>query len=60
MSDNAAKSRKQADLKTPSDLGSNAVKDIAAALTTLLADVLALYLKTKNYHWHMSGPYFRD
>ena len=60
MSDNAAKTRKQADLKTPSDLGSNAVKDIAAALTTLLADVLALYLKTKNFHWHMSGPHFRD
>ena len=60
MSDSNAKTRKQADLKTPSDLGSNAVKDIAAALTTLLADVFALYMKTKNFHWHMSGPHFRD
>lgn len=61
MSDStAAKSRKQADLKTPSDLGTNAVKDIAAALTTLLADVFTLYMKTKNFHWHMSGPHFRD
>jgi len=47
-------------LDTPSDLGTNAVTDIAAALTTLLADVLTLYLKTKNFHWHMSGSNFRD
>ncbi|WP_117195304.1 Dps family protein [Rhizobium terrae] len=58
--DSTAKNRKHAALSTPSDLGSNAVKDIAAALTTLLADVFALYLKTKNFHWHMSGPHFRD
>lgn len=44
----------------PSGLGANAVNDIAAALTTLLADVFALYLKTKNFHWHVSGPHFRD
>ena len=47
-------------LRTPSDLGANAVKDISAALMALLADSLALYLKTKNFHWHMSGPHFRD
>ncbi|MBP1841844.1 starvation-inducible DNA-binding protein [Rhizobium petrolearium] len=60
MPDNAARNRKLAPLATPSDLGTNAVKDIAAALTTLLADVFSLYLKTKNFHWHMSGPHFRD
>ncbi|OEO28712.1 DNA starvation/stationary phase protection protein [Devosia insulae DS-56] len=49
-----------APLHTPSDLGEAAVKDIAAALTALLADSFALYLKTKNFHWHMSGPHFRD
>ena len=47
-------------LRTPSDLKSNAIKDISAALTTLLADMFTLYLKTKNFHWHMSGPHFRD
>lgn len=47
-------------LQTPTDLGSDATRDIAAALTGLLADVFALYLKTKNFHWHMSGPHFRD
>jgi len=49
-----------APLETPTDLKSNAVHDIAGALNTLLADVFALYLKTKNFHWHMSGPHFRD
>jgi starvation-inducible DNA-binding protein len=49
-----------APLQTPTDLGSNATRDIAPALTTLLADTFALYLKTKNFHWHMSGPHFRD
>ncbi|MFC2254835.1 Dps family protein [Labrys portucalensis] len=52
--------RKHAALDAPSDLGVNAAKDISAALTALLADVLALYLKTKNFHWHMSGRHFRD
>ncbi len=47
-------------LATPTDLKSNAVRDIAGALNILLADVFALYLKTKNFHWHMSGPHFRD
>lgn len=46
-------------LKTPTDLGDNAVKDIAGALNQLLADSFALYLKTKNFHWHVSGPHFR-
>ncbi|MGB6945601.1 MAG: DNA starvation/stationary phase protection protein [Bryobacteraceae bacterium] len=45
---------------TRSDLGSEAVKNISDALNVLLADVFALYLKTKNFHWHMSGPHFRD
>lgn len=47
-------------LKTPTDLGSNASKDIAGALNAILADSFALYLKTKNFHWHVSGPHFRD
>jgi len=55
-----AKKHRKAPLDTPSNLGSNASKEIAAALTALLADVFALYVKTKNFHWHMSGPHFRD
>lgn len=47
-------------LKTPTDLGVDATRDISAGLGGLLADVFALYLKTKNFHWHMSGPSFRD
>ncbi len=47
-------------LATPTDLGANATKDIAAGLNLLLADTFALYLKTKNFHWHVSGPHFRD
>jgi starvation-inducible DNA-binding protein len=47
-------------LKTPTDLKSNAVKAVADALNGLLADYYALYLKTKNFHWHVSGPHFRD
>ena len=47
-------------LAVPSDLGANATRDIAAALNGLLADVFALYVKTKNFHWHMSGSHFRD
>ena len=54
------KARRKAPLDTPTDLTSNATRDISGALTTLLADVFALYLKTKNFHWHMSGPHFRD
>ncbi|MGA9049829.1 MAG: DNA starvation/stationary phase protection protein, partial [Pseudolabrys sp.] len=45
---------------TPTDLGANAQKDITGALNALLADTFALYLKTKNFHWHVSGPHFRD
>ena len=47
-------------LDTPTDLSSDAVRDVSAALNALLADTFALYLKTKNFHWHMSGPHFRD
>ncbi len=47
-------------LGAPTDLGADATRDISAALNGLLADVFALYLKTKNFHWHMSGPHFRD
>jgi starvation-inducible DNA-binding protein len=52
--------RRKAPLATPSDLDPQAVKDITGALNALLADVFSLYLKTKNFHWHMSGPHFRD
>jgi len=52
--------RLRAAIATPSDLGSEAVKHIGGALNVLLADVFALYMKTKNFHWHMSGPHFRD
>src|SRR5437867_10946968 len=55
-----AKTRRMAPIQTPTDLGAAATKDIAAALNLLLADVFALYLKTKNFHWHVSGPHFRD
>lgn len=60
MSAKSARPRRDSALRVPSDLGSNASKDIAAALNLLLADVFGLYLKTKNFHWHMSGPHFRD
>lgn len=56
----AAKQRRSAPLQTTSDLGADATRDITAELNTLLADTIALYMKTKNFHWHMSGPYFRD
>jgi starvation-inducible DNA-binding protein len=47
-------------LTTPTDLGNDARNEIAEALTTLLADVFTLFVKTKNFHWHVSGPHFRD
>ena len=47
-------------LDTPSGLSSEALREIPPALMALLADVFALYVKTKNFHWHMSGPHFRD
>jgi starvation-inducible DNA-binding protein len=57
---NDLKTRRMAAMDTPTDLSSNAAKDIAGALNALLADMFALYMKTKNFHWHMSGPHFRD
>jgi starvation-inducible DNA-binding protein len=47
-------------LQTPTDLKSNATKDVSGALNAILADAFALYMKTKNFHWHVSGPHFRD
>lgn len=55
-----AAKRQKAPLATPSYIDKKAVKDITGALNALLADVFALYIKTKNFHWHMSGPHFRD
>jgi starvation-inducible DNA-binding protein len=56
----ATTARRSARLQTPTSLGDKARKDITGALNALLADVFALYLKTKNFHWHVSGPHFRD
>src|ERR1041385_6439539 len=47
-------------LESPTDLGEKATRDISAAMNALLADVFALYVKSKNFHWHLSGPHFRD
>ncbi len=55
-----AKKHQATPLRTPTDLKAAATKDIAAAMNGILADVFALYMKTKNFHWHMSGPHFRD
>ena len=55
-----ARKRRMAPLNTPTDLPSRAVTDISGALNKLAADLFALYLKTKNFHWHVSGPHFRD
>ncbi|HYY59914.1 MAG TPA: DNA starvation/stationary phase protection protein [Burkholderiales bacterium] len=52
--------RRAAPLHTRSDLGADATKDLSGALNALLADLFALYVKTKNFHWHISGPHFRD
>jgi len=52
--------RRDAPLATRTDLSREAVKDISGAMNAILADVFALYVKTKNFHWHMSGPHFRD
>jgi starvation-inducible DNA-binding protein len=52
--------RRRSPLSTPTDLGAKASSDIAGCMNAILADVFALYLKTKNFHWHMSGPNFRD
>ena len=60
MSLDEARKRRMASLNTPTDLTEDAVRDISGALNKLAADMFALYLKTKNFHWHMSGPHFRD
>jgi starvation-inducible DNA-binding protein len=52
--------RRGAPLATPTDLTRSTTKDVAGSMNAILADVFALYLKTKNFHWHMSGPHFRD
>jgi len=54
------KKRQKSPLATPSDIDAKSVRDISGALNALLADTFALYIKTKNFHWHMSGPHFRD
>ncbi|MGB8354389.1 MAG: DNA starvation/stationary phase protection protein [Chthoniobacteraceae bacterium] len=60
-SDKAKLTKKlEAPLVTPTDLSAKATKDISGVMNPILADVFALYLKTKNFHWHMSGPHFRD
>jgi starvation-inducible DNA-binding protein len=61
MAKNAkAVARREAALATPTDLKPAATRDIGGAMNAILADVFALYLKTKNFHWHLSGPHFRD
>ena len=57
---NELKQRQRAPVDTPTDLSAEATRDIAGAMNAILADVFALYLKTKNFHWHLSGPHFRD
>ena len=57
---NELAAKQKAPLANPTDIDRQSVKDISGALNALLADVFALYLKTKNFHWHMSGPHFRD
>jgi starvation-inducible DNA-binding protein len=56
----AARERRKAPLATPTDIESNAARELSGALNALAADIFALYMKTKNFHWHMSGPHFRD
>ncbi len=60
MNVKAPAAHRTAALDTPKGLGSEATRDISAAMNTLLADFFALYMKTKNFHWHVSGPHFRD
>jgi starvation-inducible DNA-binding protein len=57
---NDLKQSRRAPLITPTDLKTSATRDITGAMNAVLADVFALYMKTKNFHWHMSGPHFRD
>ncbi len=60
MNAQEAKVLRTGPLATPTDLKPSAVRDLAGALNILLADMFGLYLKTKNFHWHISGPHFRD
>lgn len=60
MDKTAARAIRKAPLAIPAGYSDNAIKDLSAALNLALADMFALYLKTKNFHWHMSGPNFRD
>jgi starvation-inducible DNA-binding protein len=60
MAPKDATTRRKAALATPTGLGAQATRDISGALNALLADFFSLYLKTKNFHWHISGPHFRD
>ena len=60
MTVKGSQSRRAPALQTPSDFAASAIRDLSGALNILLADMFALYLKTKNFHWHMSGPHFRD
>src|SRR5204863_3016478 len=60
MNDKTSMAHRASRLETPTSLGSNARRDVTGALNALLADFFALYLKTKNFHWHVSGPHFRD
>ncbi|GAJ96507.1 DNA starvation/stationary phase protection protein [Agrobacterium rhizogenes] len=60
MNAKEAPARRKAALDTPTNLSSNATSDLSGALNALLADTFALYVKTKNFHWHVSGPHFRD
>ena len=54
------KARERSPLATPTDLTAEATRDVSGAMNAILADVFALYLKTKNFHWHLSGAHFRD
>src|SRR5580700_993734 len=60
MSSTKGKPDPKAPLETPTDLSADATREITGGLNALLADVFVLYMKTKNFHWHMSGPHFRD
>jgi starvation-inducible DNA-binding protein len=60
MIDQEARLRRAPQIHTPSALGAEATRAVSGALNVLLADLFALYLKTKNFHWHVSGPHFRD
>jgi starvation-inducible DNA-binding protein len=57
---NEVRKRQRAPIDTPTNLSAEATRDVAGAMNAILADVFALYLKTKNFHWHLSGPHFRD